>query len=161
MGRYINADDVEVLGISVTSLGYTLFAYCNNNPVMNSDPTGYFGIPKSVKFLPPQVKLAIVISLALVGGIAALAKELRHKHTIKYAVTAFVVGFLAGALVGLMTISPVTAVKAICGALTGVVTYVVYKVTSGQSIKAKELIPVAVLGFVVGGVAGLAQRLWF
>jgi RHS repeat-associated protein len=39
-GRFINADDTDYLGASGTVLGYNLFAYCENNPVNCSDPTG-------------------------------------------------------------------------------------------------------------------------
>jgi len=42
IGRFINADAAEVLGLSVGNpLGANLFAYCYNNPVMYSDPSGY------------------------------------------------------------------------------------------------------------------------
>ncbi len=62
MGRYINADDVELIGTSGTLLGYNLFAYCQNNPIMYSDPTGYFITPANV--------IGAVISgiLGAVGG---------------------------------------------------------------------------------------------
>ena len=40
MGRFINADDVALLGVSGTALGYNLFAYCENNPVNHVDMTG-------------------------------------------------------------------------------------------------------------------------
>ena len=42
VGRFINADDVDYLGASGKPLSYNLFAYCENNPVNNSDPTGKF-----------------------------------------------------------------------------------------------------------------------
>ena len=46
-GRFINTDTVGVLDTTKgTLLGANLFAYCNNNPVMKTDPTGRmcFGI---------------------------------------------------------------------------------------------------------------------
>ena len=39
IGRFINADGFVSTGQSF--LGYNMFAYCSNNPVMLSDPTGY------------------------------------------------------------------------------------------------------------------------
>ena len=39
MGRFINADAFTTTGQGL--LGNNMFAYCNNNPVCNSDPTGY------------------------------------------------------------------------------------------------------------------------
>ncbi len=41
-GRFINADECEYLGSSNSPVAYNLFAYCNNAPVMFSDPTGHF-----------------------------------------------------------------------------------------------------------------------
>ena len=38
--RFINADELTILGTSGTILGYNLFAYCENNPVNYIDPTG-------------------------------------------------------------------------------------------------------------------------
>ena len=41
VGRFINADDVDYLGASGKPISYNLFAYCENNPVNNSDPGGF------------------------------------------------------------------------------------------------------------------------
>ncbi|MBE5928287.1 MAG: hypothetical protein E7267_02790 [Lachnospiraceae bacterium] len=40
MGRFLNADDPTMLGVSGTVLGYNLFAYCDNNPVNMIDEDG-------------------------------------------------------------------------------------------------------------------------
>ena len=44
VGRFINADDVDYLGASGKPLSYNLFAYCENNPVNNSDESGYLSL---------------------------------------------------------------------------------------------------------------------
>ena len=43
--RFVNADNVEILAELSQNLGeLNLYAYCNNNPVMHSDPSGEFAI---------------------------------------------------------------------------------------------------------------------
>jgi len=39
-GRFLNADDVSYLGTTGNVLSYNLFAYCENDAINNSDPTG-------------------------------------------------------------------------------------------------------------------------
>ena len=38
--RFINADNITNLAVDGDVISYNLFAYCGNNPVMGSDPTG-------------------------------------------------------------------------------------------------------------------------
>ena len=46
VGRFINCDDTEILKLTQGTLnGANLFAYCNNDPVLNSDPSGRIGTP--------------------------------------------------------------------------------------------------------------------
>ncbi len=45
VGRFINCDDTEILKLTQGTLnGANLFAYCNNDPVLNSDPSGYMAV---------------------------------------------------------------------------------------------------------------------
>lgn len=56
--RFINADEPVMLGLSTSNLiRANLFAYWGNNPVMNSDPTGYF-----------HIKIADMAKLVLLGA---------------------------------------------------------------------------------------------
>ena len=65
MGRYINADDAEFLGATGTLISHNLFAYCENNPVNNVDPSGY-----STASLILDIA-SIILSIAMIasGGI--------------------------------------------------------------------------------------------
>ena len=49
-GRFINADDVDYIGYSGGQLSYNAFAYCENDPVDYSDPSGLLSI-RSIVFL--------------------------------------------------------------------------------------------------------------
>lgn len=40
IGRFINTDDVNYLGVTESELSYNAFAYCDNNPVNDIDPFG-------------------------------------------------------------------------------------------------------------------------
>jgi len=57
-GRFINPDSASYIGADGTLIGYNLFAYCGNNPVILSDPTGH---------LPFFIIAGI--TLAIFGGI--------------------------------------------------------------------------------------------
>ena len=96
VGRFINADDVQILGTSETVLGYNLFAYCGNNPVIMIDVTG---------------TAAINVIFAAVGAIVGwllgdfVAKKLGYYSGWKYwsirtgvVVGGAVIGWFAGSL---------------------------------------------------------------
>ena len=40
VGRFINSDDVSFIGATGSEISYNPFAYCENNPVHGSDPSG-------------------------------------------------------------------------------------------------------------------------
>lgn len=42
LGRFINADNVNLLGANGDFASLNLFAYCGNNPVARIDSNGYF-----------------------------------------------------------------------------------------------------------------------
>lgn len=44
VGRFVNADDVGILGASETVLGYNLFAYCKNNSINNLEICGFYSL---------------------------------------------------------------------------------------------------------------------
>ena len=51
IGRFINADDTSILQATQGQLlSHNLFAYCGNNPVMGSDPSGYLYIKYATIF---------------------------------------------------------------------------------------------------------------
>ena len=55
--RFVNADDVSMIGVDSTALSYNLFAYCNNSPVNNID---YFGYAKiNIKWVAQAVNIII------------------------------------------------------------------------------------------------------
>ena len=60
IGRFISPDDVSYLGANGDLNAYNLYAYCSNNPVMYSDPSGH------------SILAAIIIG-AVVGGLLGFA----------------------------------------------------------------------------------------
>ena len=83
-GRFINADAIGYLGAEDEILGYNLFAYCGNNPVMGYDPEGTWSWGKIRKAVTSGV--AFVTTLVITADItkakqsATLAVELIDLH---------------------------------------------------------------------------------
>ena len=48
VGRFISPDDPSLLGANGDLLSYNLYAYCSNNPVNYSDPSGCLAISTGV-----------------------------------------------------------------------------------------------------------------
>ena len=64
IGRFINADDISY--IQPTDInGLNLFAYCGNNPVMHTDPTGNFVLSLTALIL---IGFGVSVGAILIGG---------------------------------------------------------------------------------------------
>ena len=104
--RFISADSISYLGADGTPVSYNLFAYCNNNPVMYSDPTGH--IPEWLVWIisGAAVTFGIVLCATGVGGIAggvfigAGAGSLINGYVTKTEGGDFAAGYVGGAISG-------------------------------------------------------------
>ena len=89
--RFINADNLELLStLSGTPGHLNLYAYCNNNPVMYSDPSGHFSLS------------SIIICIA-VSFLAELTSDLIDDGKINSDIQDYLGAILSGAIGGLGT----------------------------------------------------------
>ena len=88
IGRFINAD--SQLNQKDGILGYNMFAYCHNNPIMYSDPTGH------------SITLACIIIGAVIGAVAGgcAGAYVSKKQTGKVNGWAVAAGAVGGGVVG-------------------------------------------------------------
>ena len=83
MGRFINADAFASTGQGI--LGNNMFAYCLNNPVRKTDPTGEFGLEWILYIFNPYVLyivcaavIAYCSSMLLLTLFDMIAQELQY-----------------------------------------------------------------------------------
>ena len=77
IGRFINTDDTQIaIATQGEVLGANLFAYCNNNPIVNIDKTGYFS------FISVKNSIQSLLSRINVFGFYNAYKKI--KNYIKY-----------------------------------------------------------------------------
>ena len=72
IGRFISPDDISYLGANGDLNAYNLYAYCSNNPIMYSDPSGHSIIIGILSSMAAAAYYAFV-SLVVVASVVALA----------------------------------------------------------------------------------------
>jgi len=139
-GRFINADDIDYLGADGTLLGYNLFTYCGNNPLLYSDPTGTF---------------INTITGAIVGAIIGAASAAIAGDNVW---AGMAIGAATGAFAGLAADIAIAtggvgaiAIAAVGGALSSGASYAATETVNGRQINLGEL----AVEMTVGAVANL------
>ena len=135
-GRFINADDPEVLKAELENIGQeNLFAYCFNSSVNRTDTTGAW----------PSWATKLVIGTAVIAAAAILTVATAGTGT---ALACFAVGALKGAAVG-------AAVGAASGAATGAVSH---RITTGSWDGAGQAaLNGAADGYMTGAISGFVS----
>ena len=72
IGRFINVDN-QIPSVSGDTLGYNLFAYCMNNPVNMSDPTGHWPKWATIALGAVAAVAAVAVTVATLGAAAPAA----------------------------------------------------------------------------------------
>ena len=105
VGRFINADS-QVADVGAELLGNNMFAYCLNNPINMSDPTGNW----------PKWATKVVAAVAVVAVVAAVAAVTVATAGAGTVIASVAVGAAKGAATGLL-------VGAIAGGASGAISH--------------------------------------
>ena len=89
-GRFISPDSASYIGADGTLIGYNLFAYCGNNPVMRVDPSG-----KVAWELLLSIACGIIASTFLSAFLGGVSAEIAGDD--------FIDGFISGAFSGFVS----------------------------------------------------------
>ena len=73
VGRFINADSFVSTGTGF--LGYNMFAYCNNNPVMLLDPSGTINLYFDISGIKENQAAGVLIGIVVLGYLAQIAQK--------------------------------------------------------------------------------------
>lgn len=99
VGRFINCDDVNYIGLTESEVSYNPFAYCENDPVNDSDPSGTIAISTCVI-------IGACIG-AIIGGATGYCLAKKNGYTVKdgckfwkYICGGITIGGVAGGILG-------------------------------------------------------------
>ena len=142
VGRFLNADGVTDTNAGI--IGYNLFAYAANNPIIYQDGSGHSVL---LTFLVAGV------AGALISSIASATTQLISTGTVNWAVvgvnavSGFIGGLLSASCIGIWGM-------ALAGSALGVATYTAESIVTNKPITAADTICSAVSGGVSGFIGG-------
>ena len=101
IGRFINADDVTMLGANGDFASVNLFAYCGNNPVNRFDVNGNFSVPNWLKVTAGVVAIAgLAAATICTGGAAGVIAGAALSGAISGGVSGAIIGGISGGITG-------------------------------------------------------------
>ncbi len=150
VGRFVNADSYVSTGTG--TLGYNMFAYCNNNPVMYVDPSGELALLATMA-IGALVGAFINISVSML-----VAQSNDQEYTWKNAVA----DGIGGAITGAVGVTGIGALgQAVAGFVAGGISSLVLDALNQESLnwtRAKNAASAGAIGaFVSGSGLGLTQ----
>lgn len=74
--RFINADDYEIVGLLSISCPLNMYTYCNNNPIMYTDPYGYIALSIGATALAGLIALFAISIEAIYHPVANKINEI-------------------------------------------------------------------------------------
>ena len=96
VGRFISADTVDYLAPNTVN-GLNLYAYCNNNPVMNVDPSGHLVITFG------SLLIAMLVGAVVGGAAGAVYGGVTASMSGQNVLAGTIIGFFGGAIMGAAT----------------------------------------------------------
>jgi RHS repeat-associated protein len=144
--RFINADDVDLLGANDDFASLNLFVYCGNNPVSREDPNGGFWVTVGVMAVGGLIGAAIsAVSSAVTQK--ALTGTVNWKSVGVAAASGFVSGAVAASPLGIVG-------QQIAGGVIGGLSYAADCYVNDKAMKLDEAILSVGMGVVSGRIGG-------
>jgi len=150
--RFINADDYELISTLASTIGQlNLYAYCNDNPIMNTDPTGTWWSAETWLKIASYAAIigGIVLTATGLGGIAggillaAGAGSLIGGYVNEARGGSFTAGWVGGAIAGFL-----------CGTGSGVGGLLLLKATNAVNLACLGLAASGLFCGFLGGATG-------
>ena len=82
IGRFINADGYVTTN-TTEPLTYNMFAYCGNNPVMYSDPSGYSGVLSTILVVLGYLVVDAIVTAIITNYVINLSNKLQIENEIE------------------------------------------------------------------------------
>ena len=144
--RFINVDDVDLLGANGDFTSYNLFAYCGNNPVSRQDPNGRFWITAGIMAVGGLIGAAIN-TVSSIATQQALTGTVNWKSVGIAAASGFVSGAIAASPLGLTG-------QVIAGGVIGGLSYAADCYVNNKAMKLDEAIFAVGMGAASGRIGG-------
>ena len=144
--RFLNSDDVDLLGINGDFTTFNLFAYCGNAPISRSDANGGFWLTVGIMAIGGVIGAAVsAVSSAVTQQ--ALTGTVNWKSVGVAAATGFVSGAVAASPLGIQG-------QKIAGGIIGGLSYVADCYVNDKPLKLDDAMLAVGMGYFSGKIGG-------